>query len=209
MRLLVGAWPAGAGVVRLDGADIYAWPRKELSRYIGYLPQDVELFSGTVSDNIARLTEGDPDEIVKAAKLANAHEMILGLPKGYDTDLGENGARLSGGQRQRIGIARALFGDPKLVVLDEPNSNLDTAGEEALVATLAELRKRHITVIVVAHRPSMLASVDKMLVMRDGMVEAFGPRAEVMARFTPRAAGQVRQGQNVIPLTLPGHGRRR
>jgi len=202
MRLLVGAWPCGAGVVRLDGADIYAWPRKELSRYIGYLPQDVELFGGTVRDNIARLTEGDPEEIVKAAKLAGAHEMILGLPKGYETDLGENGAKLSGGQRQRIGIARAVFGDPRLVVLDEPNSNLDTAGEEALIATIGELKKRRVTVVVVAHRPSMLANIDKMLVLRDGMVEAFGPRAEVMSRFTPRA-GQVR-GQNVIPLTLPG-----
>ena len=208
MRLLVGAWPCATGVVRLDGADIYAWPRKELSKYIGYLPQDVELFSGTVRENIARLTEGDPEEIVKAAKLAGAHEMILGLAKGYDTDLGENGAKLSGGQRQRIGIARALFGEPKLVVLDEPNSNLDTAGEEALIATLGELKKRRVTIVVVAHRPSILASVDKMLVLRDGMVEAFGPRAEVMSRFTPRAAQgqQVRQAQNVIPLTLPNVG---
>ncbi|MGH6871949.1 MAG: type I secretion system permease/ATPase [Rhizomicrobium sp.] len=187
MRLMVGAWPPVSGNVRLDGADIYGWPRAELSPYIGYLPQDVELFGGSVRENIARLSEGDPDLVVAAAKLAGAHEMILGLANGYDTDIGESGAKLSGGQRQRIGIARALYGDPRYVVLDEPNSNLDAAGEEALLVTLAELKRRKVTVLIVAHRPSILAAVDKMLALRDGQVEAFGPRNEVIQKYTPRA----------------------
>ena len=201
MRLLVGAWPCTAGTVRLDGADIYAWPRQELSRYIGYLPQDVELFTGTVRDNIARLTDGEPETIVRAAKLANAHEMILGLPNGYDTEIGENGQKLSGGQRQRIGIARALYGDPRFVVLDEPNSNLDATGEEALAATLVELKKLNITVIVVAHRPSILGNVDKMLVLRDGLVEAFGPRDDVMRKFTRIPAQRAQGGGPAAPPT--------
>jgi PrtD family type I secretion system ABC transporter len=186
MRLMVGAWPCLQGNVRLDGADIYGWPRAELSPYIGYLPQDVELFGGSVRYNIARLTEGDPELVVAAAKLAGAHEMILALPNGYDTDIGESGAKLSGGQRQRIGIARALYGDPRFVVLDEPNSNLDAAGEEALLTTLVELKRRKVTVIIVAHRPSILGAVDKMLAMRDGQVEAFGPRNDVIQKYTPR-----------------------
>jgi ATP-binding cassette subfamily C protein/ATP-binding cassette subfamily C protein EexD len=199
-RLMVGAWPCMAGVVRLDGADLYSWPRQEISRYIGYLPQDVELFGGTVRENIARLTEGDPADIVAAAKLANAHDMILTLPKGYDTDIGERAQRLSGGQRQRVGLARALFGEPRLVVLDEPNSNLDGPGEDALTATLAELKKRGVTVVVIAHRPSILAGMDKILVLREGAVEAFGPRAEVFARFQQRGAA-ARPQTNVVPLT--------
>jgi ABC-type protease/lipase transport system fused ATPase/permease subunit len=199
---MVGAWPCAAGVVRLDGADLYSWPRQEISRYIGYLPQDVELFGGTVRENIARLTEGEPADIVAAAKLANAHDMILGLPKGYDTDIGDRAQRLSGGQRPRVGLARALYGEPRLVVLDEPNSNLDGPGEEALSATIAELKKRGVTVVIVAHRPSILASMDKILVLNEGAVEAFGPRAEVFARFAQRAAAARNQPQtNVVPLT--------
>jgi len=197
MRLLVGAWPPVSGNVRLDGADIYGWPRQELSAYIGYLPQDVELFGGSVRENIARLEEGDPELVVAAAKLAGAHEMILNLPQGYDTDIGEAGAKLSGGQRQRIGIARALYGDPRFVVLDEPNSNLDAAGEEALLQTLIELKRRKVTVVIVAHRPSILGAVDKMLALRDGQVEAFGPKAEVIQKYTPRGPAPR---PTVVPL---------
>ena len=185
LRLLVGAWPCSSGIVRLDGADIYAWPREALCRFVGYLPQDVELFTGTVRENIARMTEGDPEAVVRAACRAHAHEMILGLPQGYETQIGENGHDLSGGQAQRIGIARAFYGDPRLVLLDEPNANLDSVGEDALVTAIADLKRQGVTLVIVAHRPSILSSVDKMLVLRaDGTVEAFGPRAEIMQRFT-------------------------
>lgn len=211
VRLLIGAWPCTAGNVRLDGADIYSWPRAELSRHVGYLPQDVELFSGTIRENIARMSEGNPELVVAAAKRAGAHDMILGLPKGYDTEIGQRGHRLSGGQAQRIGIARALYGEPKLVVLDEPNSNLDSSGEEALVFTLAGLKRDGVTAVIVAHRPSILAGVDKIMVLRpDGNVEAVGPRAEVMAQFTRRAQQQPQPQQqpgNVVNLPVaPEHG---
>jgi ATP-binding cassette subfamily C protein/ATP-binding cassette subfamily C protein EexD len=202
VRLLVGAWPCLAGSVRLDGADIFAWPRAELSQYIGYLPQDVELFGGSVRENIARLSQGEPEAVVAAAKLAGAHEMILGLPNGYDTDIGEAGHKLSGGQRQRIGIARALYGDPRFVVLDEPNSNLDTNGEEALVGTLVELKRRNVTVVIVAHRPSILGIIDKMLALKDGAVESYGPRAEVMQRYLTRPARPT--PPNVVPIAAAG-----
>ncbi len=209
LRLVIGAWPATAGAVRLDGANIYAWPRTELSRYIGYLPQDVELFEGTVRENIARMDDGDPEEVVRAATRARAHEMILGLPKGYDTEIGGNGHRLSGGQSQRIGFARALYGDPRLVVLDEPNSNLDGAGEDALLQSLIQLKREGVTLVVVAHRPTILNMVDKMLALRaNGTVEDFGPRDEVMAKFTRRPAPPARAQQNVVtlaPMADPGN----
>jgi ATP-binding cassette subfamily C protein/ATP-binding cassette subfamily C protein EexD len=199
-RLLVGAWPCLAGAVRLDGANVYNWSRAELSRYIGYLPQDVEIFACTVRQNIARLNEGDPEKVVAAATLAGAHEMILSLAGGYDTELGESGEKLSGGQRQRIGIARALYGEPRFVVLDEPNSNLDAAGEQALQATVLELKKRGVTFVIVSHRPMTLAVVDKILILRDGVVEAFGPRAEILPRLGARAMAQR-------PNPTPAHAR--
>jgi len=202
LRLLVGAWPCTAGRVRLSDADIYAWPRTELSRFIGYLPQDVELFSGTVRENIARMTDGDPQSIVRAAQRAGAHEMILNLPKGYDTEVGAYGHALSGGQSQRIGIARALYGDPKLVVLDEPNANLDSFGEDALMQAMAGLKRDGVTVVIVAHRPSILQNVDKMLALRaNGMMDVFGPRTEVLNTFARRAG---ERSANVLPLTPGG-----
>src|SRR5688572_28746592 len=182
-RLLVGVWKPLAGVVRLDGADIGSWPRERLGPHIGYLPQDVELLSGTVAQNIARLGEPQDGEVVRAAQRAHVHELILRLPQGYDSEVGDAGQALSPGQRQRIGLARALYGAPRLVVLDEPNANLDHEGEEALARTLQLLRGEGVTVVIVAHRPSLLRGVDKLLVLREGAIEMLGPRAEVMARL--------------------------
>jgi PrtD family type I secretion system ABC transporter len=200
LRLLVGAWPCSSGHVRLDGADIYSWPRVALGQFVGYLPQDVELFSGSVRDNIARMDAGDPEAVVRAAQRAGAHEMILGLPRGYDTEIGQQGVRLSGGQAQRVGIARALYGEPRLVALDEPNSNLDGAGEEALAQTLSSLKRDGITVIIVSHRPSILSGVDRILALRaDGTVDAYGPRAEVMQQFIRRA-----QPAAAVPMRAAG-----
>jgi len=197
-RLILGIWRPTSGTVRLDGADISAWPRKFLGPHIGYLPQDVELFSGTVAENIARLSDAPPEQIIEAAQRARAHDMILRLPNAYDTEIGFSGARLSAGQRQRIALARAVFGNPRLVVLDEPNSNLDTEGEDALIQTMRTLTAEGVTVITISHRPSLLASVDKLIVLRDGAVEMYGPRAEVLARVTQRGTAAKPETPQVI-----------
>jgi ATP-binding cassette subfamily C protein len=183
-RSLIGVWPLLQGDVRLDGASLDQWDRNALGRHIGYLPQDVELFDGTVAENIARFRrDQDSESILRAAEAASAHEMILRLPDGYDTRIGPGGAGLSGGQRQRIGLARALFGEPFLVVLDEPNSNLDTEGEDALVEALLSVRRRGGIALVVTHRPTALAGVDLVAMMAEGRIVAMGRREEVLQRM--------------------------
>lgn len=189
-RALLGVWPSLAGTVRLDGADISQWRREELGQYIGYLPQDIELFEGSISQNISRFGTVNAPAVVAAARMAGVHELILQLPDGYDTLIGANGGGLSGGQRQRIGLARALYGEPRLVVLDEPNSNLDDAGEKMLAEALQKLRQSRATVFVITHRSGVLAQVDKLLVLNHGELSLFGPRDQVLARLrdaTPAA----------------------
>ncbi|MEJ5989221.1 type I secretion system permease/ATPase [Ramlibacter sp. PS3R-8] len=190
-RLLTGVWSPAAGKVRLDGADMSYPPREQLGQHIGYVPQDVELFDGSVADNIARLDRVNSEAVVAAATRANAHELILGLPQGYDTQVGEHGSRLSPGQRQRVALARALYGNPQLVVLDEPNSNLDGAGEAALAAAMGGLRKAGVTTVVVTHRPSLIAHVDKVMVLAAGRIQQFGPAGEVMKEMQRQAQAEV------------------
>lgn len=190
-RLLTGIWTPSTGTVRLDGADVAYWPRQDLGPWIGYVPQDVELFDGSVADNIARLGEVDSEAVVAAAKRANTHEMILTLAQGYDTQVGEQGTRLSPGQRQRVALARALYGNPRLVVLDEPNSNLDGGGEIALAQALSGLRSEGVTTVVVTHRPSLIAHVDKILVLDAGRVHQFGPASQVMKAMQQHAQAMV------------------
>lgn len=191
VRALLGVWPVNNGKVRLDGADIHQWDKIRLGPHIGYLPQDIELFEGTVSENICRFGTVDPAQVVAAATLAGVHEMILRLPSGYDTPISVAGGVLSGGQRQRIGLARAVYGDPRLVVLDEPNSNLDDQGDQALLQALESLREKGVTVILITHKKPILRLVDKILVLSEGQVAAFGMRDEVMQALQKGQIGLV------------------
>lgn len=219
-RVLVGVWPARAGTVRLDGADIYLWNKDELGPHVGYLPQDIELFEGTVAENIARFGEVDSQKVIAAAQRAGVHDMILRLPNGYDSRLGTDGASLSGGQKQRVALARALYGDPVLLVLDEPNSNLDDVGEAALIQALREMKAQGSTVILITHRMNVLNAMDKLLVMREGVATMYGPREDVLKGLRQQqlkanaGAGQAAAGQTPAvphagasaPLQVVGKG---
>jgi ATP-binding cassette subfamily C exporter for protease/lipase len=193
-RLLVGLWPAVSGKVRLDGADVHTWNKAELGPHVGYLPQGVELFEGTVAENIARFGAVDLKSVRAAAQAVGLLEFIEALPEGFDTSVGRDGAVLSGGQRQRVALARALYGDPAFVVLDEPNSSLDEAGDAALTKALLGLKARGATVVVMTHRTSVLSACDKMLMLVDGTQQAFGPRDEVLAALA-KAKQQAQQAQ--------------
>jgi ATP-binding cassette subfamily C exporter for protease/lipase len=186
-RLLVGLWPAMGGKVRLDGVDIFSWDKSELGPYLGYLPQGVELLDGTLAENIARFGEVDMVQVEAAARLVGVHDLIMSLPEAYNSPVGRDGAMLSGGQRQRVGLARALYGKPVFVVLDEPNSSLDEAGDTALANAIATLKQIGTTFVVMTHRTSVLGVADKMLILRDGAQQAFGPRDEVLAALQQKA----------------------
>ena len=198
-RVLVGIWPAAVGHMRLDGSDVYQWNKAELGPHVGYLPQDVELFGGTIGENIARFGEVDAEKVIQAAQRAGVHELIQHFPQGYDTPLGEGGAGLSGGQKQRIGLARAMYGDPSMVVLDEPNSNLDEVGEQALVRAIADLRQRGKTLILITHRANIIGTTQKLLVLKDGAPQIFGPTAQVLAEL----AKSTQKTPTVKPVPPP------
>lgn len=195
-RALLGIWPPQHGTVRLDGADIVAWDKQKLGPHLGYLPQDIELFEGTISDNVARFGKVDPEKVVLAARIAGVHEMILQLPDGYDTVIGSEGINLSGGQRQRIGLARAIYGSPRLIVLDEPNSNLDDVGEKALAVALQKIKETGATVFIISHRPSILSRLDRVMVMARGTITMYGARDQVIAEL---AQQQAKTQQRVAP----------
>lgn len=200
VRALMGIWPPQHGVVRLDGADISTWDKQDLGPYVGYLPQDIELFEGSISDNIARFEKVDPEKVVLAAQTAGVHEMILLLPDGYDTLIGSDGVNLSGGQRQRIGLARALYGSPRLIVLDEPNSNLDEVGERALGVALQKVKETGATVFIVSHRPNILSRIDRLLMMSAGTLSLYGERDRVLAEL----AAQQAKAQQRVAQPAPG-----
>ena len=191
-RVLVGLWPALSGKVRLDGVDVFTWDKAELGPHLGYLPQGVELFDGTLAENIARFGEIEPAKVEAAARAVGLHESIMALTQGYDSPVGREGAMLSGGQRQRVGLARAIYGDPKLVVLDEPNSSLDEAGDAALANAITQLKSLGTTLVIMTHRASVLAVADKMMVLHEGQSRAFGPRDEVLAALAKANAAQAR-----------------
>jgi ATP-binding cassette subfamily C exporter for protease/lipase len=190
-KLLLGIWPPQGGKVRLDGVDVHAWDKSELGPYLGYLPQGVELLDGTLGENIARFGEPDILRIEQAAALVGLHEFILALPKGYQTPIGRDGALLSGGQRQRVALARALYGDPVFVVLDEPNSSLDEAGDAALMQAILTMKSRGTTFVINTHRTSVLSVSDRVLVLKDGVQQMYGPTAEVLQKLMPAAAAPV------------------
>jgi ATP-binding cassette, subfamily C, type I secretion system permease/ATPase len=199
-RGILGIWPTVSGAIRIDGAESSSYSREELGPYIGYLPQDIELFDGSISENIARFGDVDAEQVVQAAKEAGVHDMILCLPQGYDTIIGQSGGVLSGGQRQRIGLARALYGSPSIVLLDEPNSNLDDQGEKALNAAIESLKQRACTTLMITHRASVLSQVQKLMLMNDGLVVGFGPRDEVLRKMK---AAQKQPQQLAVAGSLP------
>ncbi|WP_296258810.1 MULTISPECIES: type I secretion system permease/ATPase [unclassified Pseudomonas] len=194
-RALMGVWAPQHGVVRLDGADIANWDKHELGPHLGYLPQDIELFEGSISENIARFADVDPELVVKAAKTAGVHEMILQLPEGYDTVIGSDGVNLSGGQRQRVGLARAIYGSPRLILLDEPNSNLDEVGERALATAILELKQSGATIFVITHRTTILSQLDRLLVMSAGGISMYGPRDQVMEELNKQQVAAQQKAQ--------------
>ena len=197
-RLLVGVWQPVTGKVRLDGADLSQWDKHQLGPHLGYLPQDIQLFAGTIAHNIARFAEVNADKVLAAAQMAGVHELILQLPQGYDTVLGDSGAGLSGGQMQRIGLARAVYGLPAVIVLDEPNSNLDDAGEQALLQAITRLKTLKRTLILITHKPNVLTLTDQLLILREGQLQAFGPTASVLAA---PASGQARPAKPAMNVS--------